>query len=250
VLATKYMIEEWEVSSFKILSQRPDPLTVEEAKKLGVVIVTEVFREREKIRSKPDTTDEQTASLPQPVVTAPDHRLCPSGTSQSGATSTSTATTITELVANPTTVTPTSPNNATAKPTFPKVMFPKVVLPGVKLPTAKPGLSEEQKILSLEPHNGHPTNFGSFFAPVFPPSVSGNATQKSGNNSAGVFLGFAESGGSKPSGPTSTISQGQRDTLFSGVGTSDSLFTVKTRKSPKESALPTSTPKFMFTPPQ
>ena len=52
VLATKYMVKEWEASSFKILCRRPDPPTVEDAKKLGVVAVTEVFREREKFRSK------------------------------------------------------------------------------------------------------------------------------------------------------------------------------------------------------
>ena len=65
-LAKKYAVEEWEGSSFKILCQRPDPLTVEEATKLGVVVATEVFRERERIRSVPDTPSE--ASSPRPII--------------------------------------------------------------------------------------------------------------------------------------------------------------------------------------
>ena len=265
VLAAKYMIKEWEVSSFKILCQRPDPLTVEDAKKLGVVIVTEIFREREKIRSKPDTTDVQSASLPQPVITTPDQEPCTSEKSQSDATSTtseaSTATATTEPVANPPTVTPTPPNNTTVKSAFPKVMVPKVVRPTVKLPKAKRALSDDRGCCWSpwsENNNGRPTDFGSLFAPappLFSPPVSGKTTQvpspkNTGNNSAGVFLDFAESGGSKPSSPASTTSKGQGDTLFSGVGTSDSLFTVKpkeTQKTTKETALPTSPPKFVFT---
>jgi len=65
-LAKKYAVEEWEGSSFKILCQRPDPLTVEEATKLGVVVATEVFRERERIRSVPEPADE--TSSPRPVI--------------------------------------------------------------------------------------------------------------------------------------------------------------------------------------
>jgi hypothetical protein len=65
-LATKYVVKEWETSSFKILCQRPNPLTVEEATKLGVVVVTEVFRERERIHSMPDTANE--ASSPRPMI--------------------------------------------------------------------------------------------------------------------------------------------------------------------------------------
>lgn len=54
-LAAKYMVEEWKASTFEILCKRPDPLTVEDAEKLGVAIVTKVFRERERIRSQPGT---------------------------------------------------------------------------------------------------------------------------------------------------------------------------------------------------
>ena len=68
-LGTKYVVKEWEESSFKILCQRSGPLTVEEATKLGVVVVTEVFRERERIRSTPDTASE--ASSPRPMIGLP-----------------------------------------------------------------------------------------------------------------------------------------------------------------------------------
>ena len=54
-LSEKYKVEEWKASTFEILCKRPDPLTVEDAEKLGVAIVTKVFRERERIRSQPDT---------------------------------------------------------------------------------------------------------------------------------------------------------------------------------------------------
>lgn len=54
-LSEKYKVEEWKASTFEMLCKRPDPLTVEDAEKLGVAIVTKVFRERERIRSQPDT---------------------------------------------------------------------------------------------------------------------------------------------------------------------------------------------------
>lgn len=63
-LAIRYNVEAWEASSFKMLSRRPDPLTVEEAKKLGVVIATEVFRERERVRSEVNHVVTVTARAP------------------------------------------------------------------------------------------------------------------------------------------------------------------------------------------
>lgn len=52
VLAIQHTVKQWEAPSFDALCQRPDPLTVEEAEKLGVVVATGVFRERERIHSE------------------------------------------------------------------------------------------------------------------------------------------------------------------------------------------------------
>ncbi|KAF9781379.1 hypothetical protein BJ322DRAFT_1112073 [Thelephora terrestris] len=67
-LAEKHAVEDWKVSCFNTLCQLPEPLTVEEAEKLGVAITTQVFRERERIRSTPDARTERAASPPQPLV--------------------------------------------------------------------------------------------------------------------------------------------------------------------------------------
>ncbi|KAF9645494.1 hypothetical protein BDM02DRAFT_3189690 [Thelephora ganbajun] len=232
-LGAKYMIKEWEASSFKILCRRPDPLTVEDAKKLGVVIVTEVFRERERIC----------------LTIAPDRKSGPSKTSRSDAASTTSA--VTKPTASSTAMTSASPNNTTAKSTSPKV---------------KLGLLEEQNILAnlqpapTKPNNGHSTSVGSLSAPPQPPfspsafgkTAQAPSIQQSESNSADVFLGFAEPGDSKkaaPSGPTSTISQGQGCTLFEGVNTPNPQSAVKpteTGKTPRESVLPISASKFTF----
>ena len=254
-LAVKYTVNGWEASSFKILCQRPDPLTVEEAKKLGVVIVTKIFTEREKILSKSSVAGKRTTKSPQPSiestnlprgpVTVPDSL---SKTSQSNPISKSSAATTTKPVTNSGTVTSMAPNNTTK----------------VKLE-----LSEEQNILPnpqvapSKPNNGRLTNTGSLFAPappLFPPPVPGKvpSLQQSGNDLTDVFLGFTDSGNSSgalskkppPSGPTSTTPRGQGHPLFSGVITSDSLFAVKpteTQKTPKDHTLPSaSQSKFVF----
>ena len=107
-----------------MLCQRPEPLTVEEAIRLGVIVATEVFREREKIRSTSDTTNK--TKLPQPVVgsmnpprgpgtaTVPTDESGPSNVSQSNPIS---AASTTEPVPGPAAATSTSPNSKTAKPT-------------------------------------------------------------------------------------------------------------------------------------
>lgn len=162
VLATKYMVKEWEKSSFKILCRRSDPPTVEDAKKLGVVTVTEVFREREKFRSKLI----EWTNLPRDLK---DGGSVPSKTPQSEPASTASAgPTATEPVADPTTATSTSFNKTTAKPTPPKVKSPK----------AKLEPSEEEVIFSnpqpgpSQPNKRHPTNVRSSFPPPFRVPVS------------------------------------------------------------------------------
>ena len=123
-LATKYMVEEWKRSSFKMLCRRSDALTVEEAIRLGVIVATEVFREREKIRSMSDTTNK--ANFPQPVIGSmkpprgpgtapvPTEESGPSNVSQSNPISAATAT---EPVPGPVAATSTSSNSKTVKPT-------------------------------------------------------------------------------------------------------------------------------------
>ena len=238
-LATKYMVKEWEASSFKRLCQRADPLTVEEAKKLGVVVVTEVFREREKIRSKPDTTDE--AQLPQPPVgsvnlpsglgtttAATDHGPGPSNASQSNQASTTSVETATaKPVTNPVGATSTSPDSTCFKPVSPKV---------------KVEPSEEQDIF-LNPQP----------APsLFPPPASGKTTQVPSDQHRGNDSSprLSESGDSKkpaPSGPASTISQGQGYTLFGGVGASFIVMPTEGQKTNKGIALPASASQSKFT---
>lgn len=196
-LATKHMVKEWEGSSFKMLCQRPDPLTVEEAKKLGVVVVTEVFREREKIRSKPDTTNE--AKSPQPPIGGMNHPRSlgtatvttdnNSGQSKaSQSNSISAATTTTESVANPGAAIFTSPNSTTTKPTSPKV---------------KVELSEEQDVppnpqpALSQPRNNCPYKVGSLLPPASGKTTQYLSDQQSGDDSACVFPYLSESGDPK-----------------------------------------------------
>jgi hypothetical protein len=259
-LATKYAVKEWESSSFKILCQRPDPPTVEDAIRLGVITVTKVFREREKIRSKWGTREGQTARSPQ-LVAEPANRPRAtvdsdpeSGSSKvsqpNAASTTSTATTTTKPVAGSTTVTATPPNDTTVRSIPPKV---------------KVELSEEKSVFSnpqpspSQPINGRSTSVGSLFAPappLFPPPVSGktphvSSIQQSGNSSADAFLGFTDFPKTPlpSSGPTPTTSQGQGFPFSNGATTSGSLFGVKiteTQKTPKESTLPTSASESKF----
>ena len=261
-LAIKYMVKEWEGSSFKTLCQRPDPLTVEEAIRLGVIITTEVFREREKIRSKPDTTNE--AKLPQPVIwlvnpprgpgtaTVPaDHESGPSKVSQPNPISA--AKTTIESVAGPAAAISTPPNSETVKPTSSKV---KVELCEEQdcPPNPQPALSQ--------PHNGRVSKVGNFFAsapPLLPPPVSGKtiqmpSNQQGGNNSARVPPHFSESGDSKkpaPSDPTPMLSRSHGYMPFSGVITSGPLFATtkptETQGTHKEFGLPVSTSQSRFT---
>jgi hypothetical protein len=260
-LAVKYAVKEWEASSFKILCQRPDPLTVEDAIRLGVITVTKVFREREKIRSKQGTREGQTTRSPQPVaepVNRPrdptagsDPEFGPSKVSQPNATSTtSTATTTTKPVASSTTVTATPPNDTTVRPAPPKV---KIELSEEK------GVSPNPQPSPSQPINGRPTAVGSLFAPappLFPPPVSGktphvSSIRQSGDSSADAFLGFTDFP-KKPlpsSGLTPATSQGQGFPFSNGATTSNSLFGVKiaeTQKTPRESTLPVSASESKF----
>ena len=229
VLGAKYTIEGWKVSCFKILSQRPAPLTIEEAKKLGVVVVTEVFTEREKIRSKPTIADRRIAALPHPIskptnpprglTAAPDSVSGPSKVPQSNKLSTTSGTTNTKPVASLANVIPTPPDDTTAKPTSPKVKLePLVDRNFFANPPPVPSQRNDGRSADI---NLFPPGSWSF-----PPPVSGKTPQKS-----------------VPSGPTPTISQGQGYGLF-GASASDNPFTVKfaeAQKTPRESVLPAST---------
>jgi hypothetical protein len=53
-LAVKYAVGEWEDSSFWKLCSRRDPLTIMDARKLGVDVTTKVFTERERLYSPAD----------------------------------------------------------------------------------------------------------------------------------------------------------------------------------------------------
>jgi len=241
-----------------MLCQRSDPLTVEEAKRLGVVVATEVFREREKIRSKPGAINK--AKLPQPVVGSMSPPRCPgtatvptdeSGPSKVSQSNPISAATTTEPVAGPAAATSTSPNSETVKPTFTKVKVELCEEQDIP-PDPKPTLNQ--------PHNGRPTKVGNFFAPaspLLPPPVSGKTTQvpsdqQGGNNSARVPPHLPESGDSKkpaPSGPTPMLSQSHGCMPFSGASTSGSLFATKpteTQRTHMESGLPASASQSKF----
>lgn len=67
-LAEKYTVEERKASSFKILCQRPDPLSIEDAKKLGAVTVNKAYTESENICSTPGARLEHAASSSLPLI--------------------------------------------------------------------------------------------------------------------------------------------------------------------------------------
>ena len=192
-LAEKYMVQEWKASSFKLLCRRPDPLSAEDAKKLGVVIVNKVYTERESIRSKPDARLEQAASPSQQLIrsagpsrgsiTATQQTYSSSKTPQSNvASANSPATTTTKPVSNPssTSSTSTSRSSTTAQ--------------------TSPQFTPNQ------PNDERSTRVGDLSTPTpFSPFISEKATgvpsiQQNGNNSASAIFGFAEPG--KPKNPT------------------------------------------------
>jgi hypothetical protein len=221
-LAEKYAVEEWKTSSFEILYQRIDPLTVQEAEKLGVVIATQVFLKREEIL-KLETRSQHTASptpsftwpvSPRDIITALEQMTGSSKTSQLNSPSTiSAAVTTAESVANFSNLASMSPNNTSTSS------------------KAKLDSLGDQKIFSNpqptpnQPSNGHSTGTGNVSAPTPAPSsppVSGKSidipsTEQSESNSGPVFLGFAELDKSKqpyPLGPAPIASQGQGRALF------------------------------------
>ena len=220
-LAVKYMVDGWKDSSFKMLCDRPAPLTIPEAEKLGVAIVTQIFTKREKALSRSHTSGERTAGSPQPsiesaslprgLITAPDSVPSSSTISQPDLLPAAyVATTTTKSIADSTAVTHTPPDNVI------KVKFE---------PSEEQNTFSDSQPVSNQPNNGHTTNSGNLLAQaprLFPPPPPG------------AFI----------------IPQGQGHPLFSGVITSDSLFTTKpteTQKAPKESTLPTSASQSKFT---
>ena len=236
VLGARYNIKEWEASSFDILCQRPEPLTDEEAKKLGAVLVAKIFRKRE-IRFRSYTVVGQAAGLLRPPIEPTDPPRSPAAASdpvsgpskafQSNAVSTTSAVTIDKPVASASDVTPTTPDDTTIKSTSPKVKLEP--------------LEEQIVFVSPQPtssqsNNGHSTDIETPLPPAprsLSPSVSEEEPQKS-----------------TPSSPTSINSQNQGYAFFNGLSTSDSPFTVKlaeVQKSPGESALPATASQSKFT---
>ena len=237
VLGARYNIKEWEASSFEILCQRPEPLTDEEAKKLGAVLVAKIFRKRE-IRFRSYTVVGQAAGLLRPPIeptdpprspaAASDSVSGPSKASQSNAVSTTSSVTNDKSVASASDVTPTTPDDTAIKSTSPKVKLEPL---------------EEQSVLAnlrsalSQSNNGHSTDTGNPLPPV-PRPLSPPVSRKTPQKSA-------------PQSPTPITSQNQTYTFFNGVNTSDPPFTVKlaaVQKTPGESALPAtaSQSKFAF----
>ena len=236
MLGARYNIKEWEASSFEILCQRPEPLTDEEAKKLGAVLVAKIFRKRES-RFRSYTVVGQAAGLLRPPIeptdpprgpaAASDSVSGPSKASQSNAVSTTSAVTNDKSVASASDVTPTTPDDTTIKSTSPKVKLE---------PLEEQIVFANPQPTSSQSNNGHSTDIENPLPPAprsLSPSVSGEAPQKS-----------------TPSSPTSINSQNQGYAFFNGVSTSDSPFTVElaeVQKSPGESALPATASQSKFT---
>ena len=235
-LGTKYGIKEWEASSFEILCQHPEPLTDEEAEKLGAVLVAKIFRNRE-IRFRSDMASGQTAGTLRPFVgltnpprdptAVPDPVPGPPGVSQSDAVPTTPGVTNVKPVANSTNATPTTPDDTTIRSTSPKVKLEPLEDQNV--------FANPQPAPSL-PNNGPSIDIGNPL-PSAPRSLSPPVSGKTPQNSG-------------PSSPTPTTSQSQGHAFFNGVSTSDPPFTVKlaeAQKPPGESALPATASQSKFT---
>jgi len=237
VLAVKYDIKEWETSSFEILCQRPDPLTDEEAKKLGAVLVANIFRKRE-IRFRSIMAGGQGAGSPGPLVglanpsrdptATPDPVSGSSETSQSNATSTISTAADPKPIVTSTDAVPTPPDDATVEPTASKVKLEPLEEQNVFAnPQSTPGQSNNEHFIDIgNPLHPAPRSLS--------PPISGKIPQKP-----------------VPSSPTPTTSQSQGYAFFNGVSIPDPPFTVKlaeAQRSPGESALPAtaSQSKFAF----
>lgn len=236
VLGAKYAIEEWEASSFEMLCQRFEPLTDEEAEKLGAVLVAKIFRERE-TRFKAGTAEGQTARSFQPpaeltdslrdITPTPDPVSSPPEASQSNAVSQTSAVTNVESIANSANAATMTLDDTSAEPTSPEVKLEPLEEQDV---FANPQYTPSQSNNGLSVDIGNPL-------PSAPRSLSPPVSEKTPQKSA-------------PSSPTPITSQSQGYTFFNGVSTPDPPLTVKlseAQKAPGESALPATASQSKFT---